>query len=383
MNFSILQTAGVFVLVFAILVFFHELGHFLLAKLFRMRVEEFALGMGPRVVRLFSDGETDYTIRAIPLGGFVRIAGMEVEDAVESRLTGVRHHDLETTNIATIEQEADAVAGKVPDGFNSRPIYQRFLVILAGPVFSFLLGWLTLCLIGATAGVPGKSTIVVDKVTAGSVAQAAGFHDGDVIRSIDGAPVENQYDGLRLIRASAGKPLTFVVTGKEGQERTVRATPRAEKDPATGEKVGLLGFRPDVELLSVRRTSLAESFATGNEVTVKWFRLMGQLVASGAIAKNVGGPVAILKETADASKRGGPEPMSLLGQLSLSLGLFNLLPIPVLDGGHLLLLSIEGVRGRKLTAEQTSRVLTAGLAILACLFVLVMFKDIRAQFFGG
>lgn len=368
-----------FVLVIGVLVFFHELGHFLFAKLFKMKVEEFALGMGPRAIRLGYDGETEYTIRWLPIGGFVRIKGMEIEDSVESRLTGAGDKkrddsDFETTNHGTMEQEAQEVSGSDPDGFNNRPIPQRFWVIFGGPLFSFLLGWLVLCSIGFTFGVPTKSTIKIGSVAPNSVAQQAGLRTGEVIAAIDGKPAEDALNVLERIQQSAGKPLTLTLRDGAAR-RDLTVTPKAEE--VNGKTIGRLGFGPKEVVLESKRVSVAESFQIGNANMVLWFRAIGQLFTSFSRAKeSVGGPVAIFETTRMASESGGASMMSLVGQLSLSLGLFNLFPIPVLDGGHLSLMGLEAIRKRKLSAEQTNRVFTAGLAILLMLFVAVMYKDI-------
>jgi len=372
-----------FILVIGVLVFFHELGHFLFAKLFKMKVEEFALGMGPRAIRLGYDGETEYTIRWLPIGGFVRIKGMEVEDSVESRLTGAggddrrddRHHSgFESTNHGTLEQEAEEVSGADPDGFNNRPIPQRFWVIFGGPLFSFLLGWLLLCSIGFTFGVPTKSTIRIGTVAPGSVAQQAGIRSGEVISAVNGKTAEDAGEVLKSIQQSPGKPLTLTL--REGAAtRELTVTPKPEQ--VGGDTVGRLGFGPKEVVLESKRVSLAESFQIGNANLGIWFHAIGQLFTSFSKAKeSVGGPVAIFETTRLASELGGGTMMSLIGQLSLSLALFNLFPIPVLDGGHLTLMGLEAIRKRKLTAEQTNRVFTAGLALLLMLFVAVMYKDI-------
>ena len=368
-------------LVFTVLVVFHELGHFLAAKLFKMRVEEFAVGFGKRLFRVAFDGETEYNIRALPLGGFVRIAGMEIEDAAERRLTGATkmpaatdaHDGLETTNTRLIEQEEAEVSGAVKDGFNNRPIYQRFGVIAAGPLFSFLLGWLVLCIVGFTSGIPDKIRFQVGEVKPASVAQAAGLHAGDEFMQINHKPLEFE-DVLDTIHNSAGKPLTITVADADGKTRDVVVTPRAET--IEGKTVGLIGVVPGGRVLTTKRLGVGESITRGSMATAGWFLQMASLIKSGAIKDNVGGTVAIFKQTQQAARHGATETLTLMGNLSLSLGFFNLLPIPVLDGGHLTLMGIEAVRRRKLTAEQTSRVFTAGLAVLAALFMFALFKDL-------
>lgn len=382
-----ITTALTFVLIFAILVFFHELGHFLFAKLFKMRVEEFALGMGRPKLRLFSDGETEYTLRAIPLGGFVRIAGMEIEDSYESRLTGntpqTRHAEetedgLETTNVSTLRQEEAEVSGIDPNGFNTRPIYQRFLVILAGPVFSLLLGYFAFVFLFGVFGVPsGPSTTRISLVTANSPASKAGLTRGDTILAVNGKTVKLGQEMVDAIRASKGEAVRLsVASGSEKTVREISVTPQVEV--VGGVKIPLIGIRPDQPYRSV---STGEAFTLGGRTVGLYFQALGKIFASGKAKDAVGGPVAIAKAVNQATKSGGvgeniQAAIELMAQLSLSLGIFNLLPIPILDGGHLALMFLEAIRRRKLTAEQTQRVFATGLAILGLLFVYVMFKDI-------
>jgi regulator of sigma E protease len=378
-----ITSALTFVLIFAILVFFHELGHFLFAKLFKMRVEEFALGMGRPKLRLFSDGETEYTLRAIPLGGFVRIAGMEIEDSYESRLTGnvpqTRHSEsaeegLETTNISTMRQEEADVSGVDPNGFNSRPIYQRFLVILAGPVFSLLLGYFAFVLMFSLYGVPdGPATTRIEMVTAKSPADKAGIAPGDTILAVNGKTVKLGQEMIDAIRASKGEAINLSVeSGPSKTVREVSVTPQI--DVEKGEKIPRIGVSPGQARRSV---GTGEAFTIGGRFVGVYFQMIGKIFASGKAKEAVGGPVAIAKAVNQATKTGSGEvSIGLLAQLSLSLGIFNLFPIPILDGGHLALMFLEAIRRRKLTAEQTQRVFATGLAILGLLFVYVMIKDI-------
>jgi len=373
------------ILVIGILVFFHELGHFLFAKLFRMKVEDFSLGFGPRIVRLFHDGQTEYNLRWLPIGGFVRISGMEIEDEAERRLTGAneRKDGMTTTNAETMAQEAEEVSGIDPDGFNSRPIYQRFFVIAGGPAFSFLLGWLALCLMGVTFGLPTpKTATVIEQVMPGMPAAQAGLHDGDTVRSIDGHSLVDGIDMVNILHASPGKQLTLEVSDQKGDIRTVHVTPQAGPDPSgNGKSVGLIGIRPVTEMGPTKRTNISESFRVGNSLTALWFQTIAHLFQRPAELKdNVGGPIRIFKETTKASQQGGTSVIMLLGQLSLSLGLFNLFPIPILDGGHLALMALEAARRRKLTAEQTSRVFLVGAAVMVLTAVAVFFKDVAGLF---
>lgn len=391
---GLLVTIATFALVFGLLVFFHELGHFLAAKSFRMKVEEFAFGFFWPLLKV-RVGETQYTIRAVPLGGFVRIAGMEVEDEVEGHLTGAESSHYESPEPDVIESAVPASpltedirpASEVmppdhPDRFNNRPPYQRYLVYLAGPVFSFLFGWLTLCLIGAITGIPDKSTLAVAEISKGSIAEQSGLKVGEVIVSMDGKTVESFDGALEQIHSSVDVPISFGIKDKTGTIRTLVMTPKGEKTPK-GDTIGRIGFVPRQVTITTKQQGLVESFVNGTRLTQVWWMGMFTMFKERNIAENVGGPVAIFRETKAASEMGFPYLMSLFGQLSLSLGFFNLLPIPVLDGGHMLMIVIEMIRRKKLSARQTHNVLLAGLAVMALLFVLVLVKDISGFFTRG
>ncbi|MBC7807170.1 MAG: site-2 protease family protein, partial [Akkermansiaceae bacterium] len=263
--------------------------------------------------------------------------------------------------------------------FNNRPIYQRFWVILGGPLFSFLFGWLALCLLGATFGIPEpRVSTVIEQVVPNRPAAVAGLKAGDKVISINDKPINNGNEMIETLHDSPNKPLTISVRDARGTVRTVNVTPDSGPDPeGKRPQIGLIGIRPTIEPSDPKRVSLSESFEYGNRFTGFWFIQMGRVLSTPKeLGASVGGPVAILKQSNNASREGGSSIVSLLGQLSLSLGLFNLFPIPILDGGHLALMALEKARGRKLTAEQTNRVFTVGFILMASLFVVILFKDI-------
>ena len=377
----ILQTGIVLVLFFAVLVVFHELGHFLAAKACKMKVEEFALGFGPRVVRIGFDGETEYNLRAFPGGGFVRIAGMESETVAEAKLTGAATDTLESddpgariesTNEHLLHQESQEVSQANPDGFNSRPLFQRFLVIFAGPVFSILLGWLVLCLVGVLIGFP---LFRIENVLPNSVASHAGLKSGDSILAIDDREVDFG-TAMDTINASIGKPLRLTIRDASGANRMVTVVPASNKMKGDLVPVGRIGITSSDSTLTCRRVDVATSFSRGTEMAGNWFSTMAALCRTGAIKDSVGGPIAIAQQTGEATKRGPFDLLLELGTLSLSLGIVNLLPIPVFDGGHIMLMFVELIRRRKLTADQTFKVTMAGVVIIVCLVLVIFVHDI-------
>lgn len=342
----VIESTLAFVLVFAILVIVHELGHYSAARLFKMPVEEFAVGFGPKLAVFLRRGITDYTIRALPLGGFVRVRGMGFDEADQPN-------------------ESPEPEG---DGFNKRPVFERFVVILAGPVFSLLLGYVAYVALFVAYGSPSGRPKIVE-VTPGKPAARAGLKAGDVIVAIDGKPL-TPLAMVQTIEKSPGKTLGFTVE-RSGKELVFGIVPEAVE--GSGASVGRIGVRPGNEMVPA---SAGDAVREAGAATIDYFTSLGRIVGSGKAKDAVGGPVGIARTFYQTSGTGISTRLELMASLSLSLFLFNILPIPVLDGGHLLLLTVEGIRRRKLSNTAMQRVHLAGLAVIATLFVVVMFNDI-------
>lgn len=345
---DILLTGPALVFLLGVLVFFHELGHFTMAKLLRMRVEEFAFGFGPKWIRLAKRGETEYTVHPIPLGGFVKLAGMEPGE------------------------------NGVPGGFQSKPGWMRFLVYAAGPLMSFVLAYIVFCALGLTLGLPitGKALNRVDLVQPGSRAEKAGLKIGDKIVEINGERIESGNEMVDIIHNSLGKPLTIVVD-RGGHIVRIHATPGPGK--IQGKTVGLLGFVPTQEL---KRVGLVDSIQVGNSTTIIFAKTMLGAIFSRDVGKNVGGPIAIADATFNSVKRGTFGYLQLVGMLSMSLGIINLFPIPVVDGGWMVFLVLEGIRRKRFsmrTVEATQRV---GWTIIVFLFATIMLLDLSKVLSG-
>ena len=332
------------VFLFGVLVFFHELGHFITAKLLKMKVEEFAFGFGSRKITLFKRGETEYTVHPIPLGGFVKIMGMD-------------------------HNEAD-----VPDGFMSKPWWKRFMVFFSGPIFSFVLAYTIFCLLGLFYGVPVPVNKVY-KVNTGSVAQRAGLRAGDRIVKIDNERIETGKEMMAVISSKTNKTIKLVLERK-GKLISIQATPKPE---SKFRKRGLLGFIPDQE---IQRVGFAESISYNTKMTVVMIKTILGSIFSRDVAKSVGGPISIVAVTNESIKSGLDFYLRLMGLLSMSLGIINLLPIPVVDGGQMILLLAEGVKGRRLSPRTLEIAQQIGLTMLATIFILVMYLDVSRWISG-
>ncbi|WP_309713829.1 M50 family metallopeptidase [Armatimonas sp.] len=344
-----LETLLTWAVLFGILIFVHELGHFLAAKLFKFKVYEFAFGLPfGKKWRYWYDGETEYTIRAVLLGGFVGFAEADADDETREKQMAF---------------------------FNAKPIWQRFLVILAGPVASFLLGWLAFVVLVGVQGVelPGPQKL---RVVDGGAAAMAGLRSDDLLINIAGKPV-NDFNGLvKQVQASEGKSLDIEVL-RDDKPLTLVVQPREQVEGK--EKTYKIGvsLRP-----RTRPAQLGEVLGEANRMTGTFLSELKKLVGKPReLKKNVGGPIAIAGAVSDVVKWDWedrlPGLLGLMGQLSLSLYAANLfIPIPVFDGGQIVLLIIEAIRRKQLSKELQMGVALTGWALVLVLFVSITFNDI-------
>lgn len=337
-----LLTAVSFVVVFGTIVLFHELGHFAAAKAFGVRVFEFSVGIGPVLARFRRRG-TQYSLRMLPLGGFVKLAGMDPALSDDDELS--------------------------PDdarNFNVKPLWQRMIIIAAGPFMNFILAFLLIAGYYMTVHVPPTVT----RVSPGSPAEMAGLEPGDVILSVEGQRTETAEEVIRIVQPNAGNPLKMAVR-REDQSLEVVVTPRF--DPHAG--VGLLG----IEIRSHPRLGFVTSITKAAEDTwrgaVGIAQAVGRMV-TGRSEVDLRGPIGIITITGEAARQGIDALITLAIGLNLNLGLINLLPIPVLDGGWLVLLALEGIRGRPLEPEQRGLAQFVGLLIIVLLMIYAFYQDV-------
>mgnify|MGYP003584987712 CR=1 FL=1 len=329
------------IFVFGLLIFVHELGHFITAKMVRMRVDEFAIGFGPK---LFSHrrGETLYSLRIIPLGGFNKIAGMDPEEQQDER------------------------------SFCSKPVWARMLVIVAGSTMNFVLPVLLFCLVFWTSGIETPS----DKAIIGALlpdkpAVQAGILAGDRIAAVNGAAIDNWKQFVAAVQTNAGNKLTIALE-RNSQAHTVIVTP--EYDQRSNR--GIIGVTPEI---IIYRPGIAEGIgiAVSHTYTIAASMLsgIGQMI-TGKAAADVAGPIGVAQMAGQVAQSGLIPLLQFAAFLSINLGLINLLPVPVLDGGHLVTLSLEGLRGKPLSSKSLQYVQMIGFALLMMLFLLATFKDL-------
>jgi regulator of sigma E protease len=333
MNIITILTA---ILAFGIIVFIHELGHFLFAKKAGVRIHEFAIGMGPKIYS-FKKGETSYSIRLLPLGGYV---AMEGEDSDSND----------------------------PRAFGNKSILQRASVLLAGPVFNIILAAIILVPVYMYIGSPTTS---LKEVIANSPAQEAGLKAGDTITEINGVNVDTWKELSSEINSSKGKKLDLTID-RDGKKEEVTVTPKIKDGNY------MIGIYPAYE------KDILGSFgnaikATAN-MTVQMVAFLGKLITGnlpGGVEGSLAGPIGVISIVADATKSGIISVLNIAAVISLNLGVLNLLPIPALDGGRLFFLFIEFLRGgKKIDPNKEGMVNFIGFAALMLFMLFVTYKDI-------
>lgn len=417
-----LNTAIAFILIFGALVFFHELGHLYFAKRAGILCREFAIGFGPKIFS-FEKNETVYTIRLLPLGGYVRMAGedadtfelkpgkkvglvlnekdevvklvfdgyekypnvrvIEVEQAdLEHNLTisGYEEYEEELQTFRVNEKARIITAGEeiqiAPYNrqFGSKKLGQRALTIFAGPAMNFILAFVIFVILGFVQGVPiDKPT--VGKVMDNSAAQQAGLKENDTIQAIDGKNTSTWKDVVTIVRENPNKEITLQVK-RDNEQFNVKVTPTLDKEGK--DEVGRIGVYSPVE------KTVMGSIKSGFEQTYQWTKLIFEslvkLVTGQFSINELSGPVGIYNLTDQVVDYGFTRVLSLAAVLSINLGLFNLLPVPALDGGRLFFFLIEALRGKPIDRQKEGMVHFIGFALLMLLMLVVTWNDIRKFF---
>ena len=355
-----------FLFVLTLVVFVHELGHFLVARWCGVRVKAFSIGFGPELVGFDDRHGTRWKISALPLGGYVRFHG---DDNAASA------PDHEAIESMTEEERVTSFAG--------RPVWQRAAIIAAGPIANFILAILIFAAIFALYGREVTAPFV-DRVTPGGAAERAGLRSGDLVLSIDGSPIDSFNDLQRVVSMSSDEALHLVVR-RGDQDLPIVATPeRREVKDRFGNvyKIGQLGIERDVSggNLRVERFSLGGALILGAEetwaVVDRTFAYLGRLVTGRESADQLSGMIGVARASGQFATLGFVALVNLAAMLSVSIGLLNLFPIPMLDGGHLVFCGIEALRGRPLSARVQDIGFRIGLAAVLMLMLFTTWNDI-------
>ena len=360
LGYVVIGTIVPFLFILTIIVFFHELGHFLVARWCGIKVLVFSIGFGPELVGFNDRHGTRWKISAIPLGGYVKFFGDENAASVPDQ--------DKTTAMNSDERRVS---------FFHQPVAARAAVVVAGPVANFVLAiviFASLFMIFGKQETPAR----VGKVIADSAAAAAGFQPNDFVLSINGKPIANFREMQEIVAISADETLDVVVE-RNGAQVTLHATPRVstDKDSLGGARLGIESVQGDVRTIKYSPLgAVAEAGKQTWSVIDQTMAYLSRLVVGRASVKEVGGVVRIAQMSGQAASLGFATLMNLAGFLSVSIGLLNLFPIPLLDGGHLLFYSVEAVRGRPLSERVQEFGFRIGFAIIVMLVIFTVWNDI-------
>ena len=358
---DVLSWAGIglpaFLFVITVVVFFHELGHFLVGRACGVAVESFSIGFGRELIGFTDRKGTRWKLSLLPLGGYVKFAG----DA--NAASAPDQEQLQAMDPATRSAS-----------LHFKPLWQRAAVVAAGPIANFILAIVIFTGVFMIAGTPSNDP-VVGTVVPNSAAEAAGLQEGDVIQTVDGKPVTTFRDFATAVAASAGKPVR-IEFDRGGNLMTVSATPRAvangEGPRRTAYRLGLQSAREPMGPIAAGTIAVERTWF----IVSQTMSYLGQMVTGYAKPDQLSGPIGIAKISGDVAAQGFLELMGLAGLLSVSIGLINLFPIPMLDGGHLLYYAFEAVRGRPLGERAQEMGFRIGLAFVLSLMLLATFNDL-------
>jgi regulator of sigma E protease len=344
-----------FIVVIGILIFFHELGHFLMARLFGVRVETFSLGFGPRLIGKTLGG-TEYRISAVPLGGYVKMAGEDLD--------------------AEIDPEDE------PYSFAHQHVAKRMMIVAAGPLFNLLLALVLIVVVYWASGVYVLKP-TVGTVEAGTPAQRQGLKPGDEITAIDGAKVDSWNAMSQIIGRSEGRELTLSIR-RGSKPMTIHVRAELTSTPNLfGQKVRryLIGIGPSDDssyhvsfgLVGALKEGAGKTYYIAKLIVLSIAKMIGGRISSHSL----GGPILIAQMAGKQAKEGAANFFFFIALMSVNLGIINLFPIPVLDGGHLLFFGIEAIMGRPVNMRVREISQQIGIVLLLFLIIYVFYNDIN------
>ncbi len=418
-----MTTVIAFIVIFGALVFFHELGHLIFAKRAGILCREFAIGFGPKVFS-HKRAETTYTIRLLPIGGFVRMAGEDPEmieikpghriglvldkDEIVNkiilnnkekfpncRIVEVEFADIEKDLIikgfpddedevlktfridpkaVIVENGTESQIAPIDRQFGSKTLGQRTMAIFAGPMMNFVLAFFVFIIIAFLQGVPTNEP-KLGEITPDGAAMTAGLKKGDLIQTINGSEISSWSDVVEVIRKNPNEKLDFSIL-RDKKDLDITVTP-IEKT-VEGKKIGLIGVYSPVEKSPIQ--AVKSGFTETYFWTKQIFVMVGKLVTGQFSIDALSGPVGIYQATDSVAKSGIYYLMKWAGILSINLGIMNLLPIPALDGGRLMFFAVEAVRGKPIDRQKEGMVHFIGFALLMLLMLVVTWNDIQRFF---
>ncbi|MDQ6437130.1 RIP metalloprotease RseP [Mesorhizobium sp. LHD-90] len=362
----ILGTIVPFLFVLTVVVFVHEMGHYLVGRWCGIGVQAFSIGFGPELIGFNDRRGTRWKLSAIPLGGYVKFVG-----------------DMSVTSTPDPEVERSLSPEERRIAFHTQPVWKRALTVFAGPAFNFLL---TIAVFAVLFGAYGRYVVepMVAEVRAGSPAEAAGFMPGDRFVSVDGRPVGTFADVQRMVSGRAGDSIVFTIL-RDGTEKTLTATPELlEQKDALGNvvKIGAIGVVNNEELGQPRHIAyspggaLVEAVTETGHIIARTGQFLKRFVVGREDKCQLGGPIRIAEMAGKAAKAGFEWLVQLVALLSVGIGILNLLPIPPLDGGHLVFYGYEAAFRRPASERMMEAVYRTGMFLVLGFMVFVFWNDL-------
>ena len=367
--FSLFIYTVPFLAVLTVIVFFHEMGHFLMGRLFGVKIDAFSLGFGPELAHYVDRRGTRWRLALLPLGGYVKF-----------------HGDADGTSMTRTAATATMAPDVLSKTLLAQSVWKRAAVVAAGPIANFIIA---IAIFSAMFYVEGRLLHApqIGAVQQNSAAAAAGFAPGDLITAVNGAPLESFEDMQRIVQTGDGGPMTLAIV-RDGRAMTLAAQPRRQTvntlfGPLT---TNILGVEADRSPANVRNVSLGplQSLALGAADT--WSVVEGtghflkELVAGRESTEQLSGPIRIAEVSGQVAKLGIGPLLRFVAILSISIGLLNLLPIPILDGGFLMFFAVEAIRGKALQERTMEVGFRIGLTFVAALSLFVAWNDISRHF---
>ncbi|MDD9909701.1 MAG: RIP metalloprotease RseP [Ahrensia sp.] len=359
-----------FLVILTLVVFFHELGHFLVGRWNRVKVLVFAVGFGPELFGFTDRHGTRWKFCAIPLGGYVRF-----------------HGDADASSRSDPEAMAKMSAEDREGAFPDAALWRKALIVAAGPIANFLLAWVIYTGLFLNHGETYMAP-VIGQISEGSAAEEAGFQIGDRVIAVEGSTVKSFSEISNYTHVSSDRSLQFIVE-RDGQELPITAAPKMTQRTDRFGNVfytGLVGIGPknDPELIIRRDLGVLEATSKGAgavwQIISRTYYFIKELIVGKQDASELRGPLGIGHMTSQVATLGIAELISLMAALSVSIGIMNLLPVPVLDGGHLLMYAIHAVRGREMSQNAQEWAFKVGLTCVLMLMLYATSNDIRRLF---
>lgn len=343
-----------FIIILGTIVLIHELGHFILAKLFGVYVYEYSIGMGKKIYsKKPKNSETEYSIRLFPIGGFVRLAGEEGEDGDED---------------VPLERK-----------LYKKGFWQRFLIFFMGPGFNMLLAVVTLFVLALVFSA-NLSTLEVGKIPQDYPAYEAGLREGDIILAVDGEKVSTWTQArLKIATVSSGKAIRFQIRNTDGDIENLEITPKKEKDD-NGEEVYVYGVSCKTKKMQGIVGSIQYSFLETKNILLSMGTTLKYLFTGNLGVNDLSGPVGIYEVVDEQAQYGIDNLLYLLAYLSVNVGVINLIPFPAFDGGHILFLIIEKIRRKPVSSNVEATITEIGFICLILLMIYVTCHDVITLF---